>query len=217
MTERPGGEQIASRATAARWLALAVVAFDVVDIRLGTGYSGPLLTLAGLVAVLCLNDGDHPSVGMRFAPIQGWWYWSRLALWFGFWIGIVLAVLAGVLTLLGQTIQFYSTEPTFGAFFRMCVYAPFEEEIVYRLLLTVALAPTLGQRGTIFVSGSVFALIHILGGNPSPENQIAGFLLEWAYLRSGTILVPIAMHSVGNLIALGSQFAGWYWLAYAAV
>jgi len=71
-----------------------------------------------------------------------------------------------------------------------------------------------GERGTILASGLVFALIHILRGNASPENQIAGFLLEWAFLRSGTILVPIAMHSAGNLIALGFQVGGWYWLAY---
>lgn len=34
----------------------------------------------------------------------------------------------------------------------------------------------------------------------------------WAFLRSGTILVPLAMHSAGNLMALLAQVANWYWL-----
>jgi membrane protease YdiL (CAAX protease family) len=51
----------------------------------------------------------------------------------------------------------------------------------------------------------------VLGGIASPENQIAGFLLAWAFLKIGTILVPLAMHSAGNLIALASHVAAWYW------
>jgi membrane protease YdiL (CAAX protease family) len=87
------------------------------------------------------------------------------------------------------------------------------EEVVYRALLTAAVFPLAGQRGTIVVSGIVFASIHLIGGNPGPDNQIAGFLLEWAFLRSGTILVPVALHAAGNLIALGLHVAAWRWLA----
>ena len=74
-----------------------------------------------------------------------------------------------------------------------------------------ALTPA-SSSGAILVSGLIFGLIHVLGGNASPENHIAGFMLAWAFLRSGTILVPIATHSAGNLLALSGQVAGWYLL-----
>jgi membrane protease YdiL (CAAX protease family) len=216
MTDRPAGARSSWRSSATRCLALAAVAFDVADIRLSSGYGGPFLTLAALVAVLCLNDSDVPLLGMRFFPVQGWRYWGRMAVRFGFWIGVLCVAAGGVWMLLGHAIPIVRTPPSFSAFFQMCMYAPIAEEIVYRSLLTVAIAPTLGERSTILASGLVFALIHILRGNASPENQIAGFLLEWAFLRSGTILVPIAMHSAGNLIALGFQVGGWYWFAYSS-
>jgi len=100
--------------------------------------------------------------------------------------------------------------------FWMCFYAPLVEEIVFRSLLTAAVYPLIGQRGAIVVSGVVFAMIHVIGGNPGPDNQVAGFLLEWAFLRSGTILVPMAMHAAGNLIAFGIHIASWYWLSALA-
>jgi membrane protease YdiL (CAAX protease family) len=203
----------AQRSIATRAIALAIVAFDVADIRLQTGYSGSLLTLAALIALLCLNDGTLPALGMTRVPIQGWRYWCRAALWIGLAVGVVVALAAGAWVLLGGTLPLTGTPPSFSALFFMCVYAPVYEEVVYRSLLTVAVAPSLGPRGTIACSGAVFALIHLLRGNASPENQIAGFFLEWAFLKSGTILVPMAMHSAGNLIALSMQVAGWYWLA----
>lgn len=92
----------------------------------------------------------------------------------------------------------------------MCIRAPLLEELVFRSLLALAVQPTLGDRGTIIVGGLLFAVMHIIGGNPSPENQIGGFLLMWAFLRSGTILVPLAWHSAGNLCVYVGQIANWY-------
>ena len=79
-------------------------------------------------------------------------------------------------------------------------------------MLTIAVLQTLGERMTILLSGFVFAVVHILWGNPGPDNQIAGFLLQWAYLRSGTILVPIALHAAGNAVAASLHVASWYQL-----
>jgi uncharacterized protein len=87
----------------------------------------------------------------------------------------------------------------------MCISAPVHEELVYRVLLTVALLPLLGFYGTVIAGGIIFAMIHVLGGNPGADNVIAGFFLQWAYMRSGTLLVPLAMHASGNAIALSAQ------------
>lgn len=174
----------------------------------------PFLALAGLAAVLCIHDGEAPLLGLRSAPIQGWRYWFRMALWFGAAIILLLVVCSAIWISLGWPIPL-PPRPTDLAvqLFWMCVYAPLVEEIVFRSLLTAGVYPWAGQRGAIVISGVVFALIHVIGGNPGPDNQVAGFLLEWAFLRSGTILVPLAMHAAGNLIALGIHIASWHWLS----
>jgi membrane protease YdiL (CAAX protease family) len=198
---------IPRQAIATRSIALAVVVGDVLY------HLGPILPLAGLVAILCLNDGAPPSLGMQGAPLQGWRYWYRLALWFGAAIGTLVLIYGGACLLMKKEIPVYRTDPRdlSSQLFLMCVYAPVAEEVVYRSLLVTAVFPVAGHYGTILISGLVFALIHVLGGIASPENQIAGFLLAWAFLKSGTILVPLAMHSAGNLIALASHVAAWYW------
>jgi membrane protease YdiL (CAAX protease family) len=198
---------IPRRTIATRIIALAVVVGDFLY------HTGPILPLTGLVMILCLNDCAPSSLGMKWAPTQGWRYWCRLAIWFGAAIGILLLVYVGVCLLMKKEIPVYRTAPheLSSQLFFMCVYAPAAEEVVYRSLLATAILPTAGHYGTILISGLVFAMIHVRGGNASPENQIAGFLLAWAFLKSETILVPIAMHSAGNLIALASHIAAWYW------
>jgi membrane protease YdiL (CAAX protease family) len=174
----------------------------------------PMPALIGLVALLCLNEGRLPTLGLRLTPIQGWGYWCRMTIKMAVLVAIVLALCAGIALALGWSIPAHRTNPArfLPMFYFMCIYAPISEEVVYRSLLAAACFPMVGSGGTILVSGLVFALIHILGGNASPENQIGGFLLSWAFLRSGSILVPIAIHSVGNLAALVAQFAAWCWL-----
>jgi hypothetical protein len=80
------------------------------------------------------------------------------------------------------------------------VIAPLVEEPIYRLALCVPLVAIIGYWPTIVVSGAVFALLHHRYGNLSPENALAGLLLGWAYLRSGSLALPILLHSVGNAL-----------------
>ena len=62
------------------------------------------------------------------------------------------------------------------------------------------------------MSGTIFAGLHVLYGSPSPENLLGGFILSWAFLKSGTLIVPIALHSLGNLCAFVDQVAYFYYL-----
>lgn len=97
-----------------------------------------------------------------------------------------------------------------SAFYRMCVTAPVYEEAIYRIVLCAPLAAILGCRTTIVVSGVVFGLLHVWYGNPGPDNLVAGFFLGWAYLKSGTIVVPLAWHALGNGVALSAHIVNWY-------
>lgn len=200
---------------AARGVALAVVILHVVLPELARRLDVYLidqavLALAGLVAVLCLDQQSPAALGFRLIPQQGWKYWIRIGVWFGLAVLAFAGAVTALIWLMGWPIPIVRQPPSVQTLLFFCVTAPVGEEIVYRSLLVFALLPTCGEVLTIVIGGVVFALIHILGGNPGPDNQVAGFLLTWAFVRSRTILVPLAMHSAGNLYAYASHVAGWY-------
>ena len=60
--------------------------------------------------------------------------------------------------------------------------------------------------------GLAFGGLLAVYGQPSPENLVGGFVLAWAYLKSGTIYVPVLVHGLGNLCVLAGQVGAWYWL-----
>ncbi|QDT52470.1 CAAX amino terminal protease self- immunity [Caulifigura coniformis] len=168
--------------------------------------------VVGLMASLFLSDGNSAAHGLLLRPRQGWDRWGRFALLAAGVILLLGLFCVPVWWLLGWPLPVPQKDPQHWqeAFYWMCVVAPVYEEIVYRMLLTIALLPILGDRCLIFASGILFGWIHIRGGNPGPDNLIAGFFLQWAYLRSGTLLVPMAMHAAGNALALSSQLVNWH-------
>jgi len=180
----------------------------------GIDWNQAAVALMGLLAILFLSDGETAGLGFRTAPVPSWRFWCRLALGLGAGVGLIVAIGCGAVLGARGTIAIprIAPEDLMQRFLLMCLYAPVVEELVYRSLLTHAVHPTVGDRGTIVVSGLVFAAIHVAYGNVSPENQVGGFVLAWAYLRSGTLLVPIALHAAGNAVAFLSQVASWYLL-----
>ena len=59
-------------------------------------------------------------------------------------------------------------------FVQMCVLSPIFEEATYRFGLCTGLVTVLRPWGTIVVTGMIFGALHILSGNPGPDNLIAG-------------------------------------------
>jgi membrane protease YdiL (CAAX protease family) len=172
------------------------------------------LALVTLVALLLLVRGDAASLGLTTAPAPGWGFWCRATLWVGLGLGVLLAVLVGIWLMLGKEVPVYALAPSGvgEAFLRMCVLSPVIEEALYRLAFCAGAVAVLGRWGAVVGSGVLFAGLHWLYGNPSPENQVGGFILAWAFVRSGSILVPVGLHALGNGCALVSQVAAWYWL-----
>jgi len=82
------------------------------------------------------------------------------------------------------------------------VSAPLVEETVFRLLLCGALAGRFSTAANVAASGVAFAGAHVAFGGIGPDSLVGGFLLAWAFLRSGSIAVPIALHSLGNAALL---------------
>ncbi|HVW00323.1 MAG TPA: CPBP family intramembrane glutamic endopeptidase [Planctomycetaceae bacterium] len=169
------------------------------------------VALIGLIAVVLARNGSVEDLGLGCTPRQGWWHWCLFSLRVGIATGVVIALYATALWMTGSPLPSVTIRPSDLASqaLLMLVYAPVIEELVYRSLLCFALQPVAGTKVIILISGTVFAAMHWVYGNPSPENQLGGFLLAYAYLRSGTIAVPIAMHSAGNAVALIGQLAHW--------
>jgi membrane protease YdiL (CAAX protease family) len=171
------------------------------------------LAVVALAINFWLVGGDVVSVGLT-QPAQGWRRWGWLTLLIGSAVAICIAMGIGILWLLGRDVPVHATAPRdIGvALLRMCVIAPVLEETIYRLAICLPLTISLGPWPAILVSGTVFAILHVVYGNPSPENLVGGFFLAWAFLKSASIAVPVVLHSLGNLCALAAQVAAWYWL-----
>jgi membrane protease YdiL (CAAX protease family) len=176
-----------------------------------------VLAIVALAAHFWLTDGDLASVGLHWTPSQGWRWWVKVSLGIGLAVAACVVVGMGVWILSGRDLPIYATPPSDlgSAFLRMCVFAPVVEEVIYRLALCVPLAVWPGPWSAILVSGVAFAGLHVIAGNPSPENLVGGVFLAWAYLKSECIVVPILLHSIGNLCALAWQVGTWYWLRTA--
>jgi membrane protease YdiL (CAAX protease family) len=173
-------------------------------------------TNVGIVvaAYVAMSKSPCADLGLRVIVEKGAGYWLKLGLiiaatvFLGAVIGIAMLKF-GNLGQVAERIPVVPPDAILGRFRVMCMEAPLLEEFLYRLIVCVPLAIR-SERIAIVGSGLLFAGLHFLYGNPSPENFVAGYFLAWCYLKSGTILVPIAFHAGGNAIALGFQSAAWY-------
>jgi membrane protease YdiL (CAAX protease family) len=90
------------------------------------------------------------------------------------------------------------------------VAAPVIEEMLYRIVICVPLVALAGFWGAALISRAVFAGLHFMYGNPAPDNSIAGYVLAWAFLKSGSIIVPVFLHTTGNACAFVVQVINWH-------
>jgi uncharacterized protein len=174
-------------------------------------YRRALLALAALGILLWLARCDRSSLGLRLRPAQGWRYWVNVSTIAAGSILLISAIYFLVvpeswklLVLLGEYTRYSGF---WSRFVFSCVQVPLIEETLYRVVLCVSFISVLGPAPTICLSGVLFAALHFVYGNPAPDNVIAGFVLGWAYVKSGAVSVPILMHSIGNLAAVAIQLA----------
>ena len=169
--------------------------------------------LVAIAAYILLGRGDLASVGLRLWPVQGLRYWLKATLVIALAVGAFIAIVGLVLVRTGRPLRIHPISPDdmLPAFVDMCLLYPLVEEAIYRLGFCTGAVSLLGPKCTIAASGLTFGALHVLYGNPGPDNLIAGYFLAWAYLKSGTIVVPVVLHSLGNLCALAMHFATWYW------
>ena len=93
----------------------------------------------------------------------------------------------------------------FATFLMAGCVVPVTEEIIFRGCLYQSLKKAAGVRWAVCLSAAVFALVHM---EPVvlPLLFVMGLLMAVAYERTGSLLIPIALHVVNNLIATGVVF-----------
>jgi membrane protease YdiL (CAAX protease family) len=206
---------------ARRWrlaFALLVGVNAVAGMFFATSPAAGGLLAAGSFALVALAAGQPgPALGLHVRPRPSWRAWALAALVIGALIGAALAAYYLVLEYRGE--DPFDQPPPLGSagdvwllLWIFCVWAPLVEEIAFRAALCAPLVALVGRWPAVALSGAAFAYLHIHRGVASPDNLLAGFFLGWAYVRSGTLLVPIALHALGNLCVVL-----WYlaWFLYA--
>lgn len=183
------------------WSALALlgVAADLVFNLRYPDYTSSWLRGLLPVALLALAGGQ-----VRWRPHGGWRRWFRISLKF-FLVALVFWVLLIAWSYLdGDLDRPPPDRPTvfLDYFLIMCVTAPVLEELVFRFLLCRGLTGILHPWLIVLASGILFGLLHAFYGNLHANNLVAGFLLGWVYLASGSPAVPILWHAFGNLNVL---------------
>lgn len=160
----------------------------------------------GIIPFLALwffGDRKWDSLGLRL-PIQPWRYWIKISGILG-GVGLLAAILGYVFQdyLAQQNMNWkFSNWISAGAWFlQMGLRYPLIEEIIYRGLLCSVLLPRIGFWPTVVADGLAFSGLHYLWGVAEPINLVAGFLLSWSFLKSGSLLVPFLFHSLGNIVA----------------
>lgn len=140
-------------------------------------------------------------------PNGGWRLWVKVSLIVTGWALLFWGALFWVSSWFAWAPQMARLDPTELPPFLLyaCVLAPLLEEGVYRLLLCTALATRFRHRTVILISGTLFALLHYAYGNLALTNAVAGYLLAWVYLMSGSVWLTMLWHSFGNLVILLAQ------------
>ncbi len=201
------------RPAAKTWFAVAIALAAVgADFLLESFLLRSLVTGAAILLFLLLARGDRASLGFVVQLRPSFRYWVKVALGMAAAVAAFCIVTGFLLWIIGIRIPISATPPgqILSALRSYCVSSPVLEEALYRLVLCVALVRIVGPWGTIFASGAIFAALHFVWGNPSPDNFVAGYFLAWAFLKSGSILTPIGLHSLGNLCVLALHVANWY-------
>jgi membrane protease YdiL (CAAX protease family) len=87
-----------------------------------------------------------------------------------------------------------------SGWFAAIIVAPVVEELVFRGVLQRLLMRVVAPFGAILVASMIFAAVH---GNAA-QAAVAlpcGMILGYSYFRSRTLVVPIVIHSLNNLLA----------------
>lgn len=145
---------------------------------------------------------------INVGPAKGWRFWSKFLIITNLALIVFLVILLGILKLVNP--PFNSYKILFGIQLSELplylivgsIIAPITEELLYRFIVcnfVINIFPKFKVLFTILISGSLFALFHLVCGYANIMNIVAGFILAWIYLKSESLILPIVFHALGNV------------------
>jgi membrane protease YdiL (CAAX protease family) len=126
------------------------------------------------------------------------------------YLAIVIVLSDGLTTLLGKPIvpevmvQWYaSTQPAWILWGALIVAAPLFEEVFFRGFLFKGFQRSyLGTIGAVVLTAALWALVHLqYDAYGMATVFVLGLLLGAARARTGSLVVPLLMHSMANVVA----------------
>jgi membrane protease YdiL (CAAX protease family) len=90
----------------------------------------------------------------------------------------------------------------------LCIAVPFGEELFFRGFTYGAMVARWSRPTAIVLSAAFFGAVHMQIIHFLPI-FVLGVILAYAYDRTGSLLPPILIHGVNNLIAILSTLYGW--------
>lgn len=200
LADSPIGRDLARPVAIAMFVvALLVVARDLkllgaFDYWRGIRLAPPALAVC---LFLYLARDNLDAVGIRLRPLPSLRFWLVTILALAIIFALLVVGTIVVFLALDMPITPYLPE-SFDYVWNAVVDAPFVEESIYRWVFVTGIAALAPRWSAVVLSGATFAYLHFLYNNPGPDNFIGGYFFAWMYLRSGSILVPIAFHALGN-------------------
>lgn len=152
---------------------------------------------AALAVFVYLARNNLGAIGVRLRPLPSFRFWLGAALVLAIIMGLLIAGTVLVFLVLEKRIDLHLAG-SFSYVWASVVEAPVVEESIYRWLFVTGIVAIAPRWAAVVLSGAVFAYLHFVYGNPGPDNFIGGYFFAWMYLRSGSILVPIAFHALAN-------------------
>jgi len=176
-----------------------------------------LTALSAVVMFAFVQSGEVP----RFSsvPDAGPWFWAGLAL-SATGGTVVLGELANLTTQmlplspgLARLFNQLTNGNLLVSLFTLSLVAPLTEEALFRGVLLRSFARRWGDTPGLVLSSALFAGFH-LNVWQAPAAFLAGLFLGWVFLRTRSLLYPIAAHALFNglpviLTAAGFSVTGY--------
>jgi uncharacterized protein len=166
---------------------------------------GMLLGSLAIVTVIKFKKKSNLVDYLAFKKVE----YKSLFSWIGLLLGyVILADAVGLLfdrPIVNEfmLINYKTATPIWLLWFALIIAAPIFEELFFRgFLFKGFVTSPIGAVGTIILTSAVWAIIHTQYGYVDVGIIFfMGILLGCARFKSDSILVPIAMHSIANLLA----------------
>ncbi|MEO4054365.1 type II CAAX endopeptidase family protein [Solibacillus sp. CAU 1738] len=139
---------------------------------------------------------------------KGYWKWIVWWLFVHISLSIVILILMDIFNISWENSKTQSLQMDMTwfnitiAFISAAIISPIYEEIFYRGFLYKWLRGKWGITVGLFVSSTIFMIVHIPTYNTLPVNFITGMICAWTYEKTSSIWPAIIIHASFNGIAL---------------